>query len=155
MKNVEEMKHNIYNVLIRETGIEGVEIIMRNIIKICAAAALLLPAVGCQKKEFSAAALSDKRVIVKASDADAASEASTQLTVDEGEYVIIHPELENKSAVHVILQEKGNTALDETITGKVIATYETIKPGTYELTVSANEGCTGVVEISAESMLNN
>ena len=89
---------------------------------------------------------------VEAENAGSDSSATTEgaITVEEGDTIVISPNIEKGSIHLTITSEDGKTTVfDDDVSGKVMFT-QAAKPGVYNVTTSGN-GATGEMMVFAQS----
>ena len=80
---------------------------------------------------------------------DAAVMGVESFAVAEGQIVIVSPNLTKGSLQVTLSAGEDDTAIDESVSGAVLSTYE-VAPGTYSISVACNEaGTTGTLLVLA------
>ena len=117
------------------------------------ALALTLGACTSSSSAYAQYTLDDVSGIkVEAENADEDSSATTEgaITVEEGDTIVISPNIEKGSIHLTITSEDGKTTVyDDDVSGKVMFT-QAAKPGVYNVTTSGN-GTTGEMTVFAQS----
>ncbi|MGI6221288.1 MAG: hypothetical protein ACOYIP_05415 [Coriobacteriales bacterium] len=127
---------------------------MKKILAIIAAAALCLVIAGCAGNGTLSDEIIDETGAFKIT-ADDAGEGSALaslgggLVVEEGQIVVVSPDLEKGSLTVKLLGSDGNAVLDQVAEGRVLSTAE-LAPGDYSVEVTCDKnGTTGTLMISA------
>lgn len=125
---------------------------------VCALVVCMVALVGCGSKAgngtLSAETVAETGAFkVTANDAkadDGVSKAAA-LTLNEGDILIVSPDLE-KGKLQVTLKDaSGNVAFDQEMSGRVLSNHE-VKAGTYDVTITCKEaGTTGSILVINQS----
>lgn len=89
------------------------------------------------------------KVVADNADANSAIGVGAAVTLEEGDALLVSPDL-TKGKLQVTLKDKsGNIAFDEEVSGRILDTYE-VSAGTFDITVACKEaGTTGALVVAA------
>lgn len=125
---------------------------MKKTIAACAAAILTLGTLaGCSAGTFTSDLLEDEngyKITAENADAGTSAGALGGFEVKEGEVVVLSPNLEKgKINIRLTTDKDDEAALDETVDGRVLSTYE-VEPGTYSYGATVKEKATGTMVVT-------
>ena len=87
------------------------------------------------------------KVVAQNADTNSSATSEGVLTLEEGDVIVISPNMENGSFHLTITSEDGkNTVYDDDASGRIMFSIEA-EPGTYDVTTTGNGGTTGEMTV--------